>query len=44
MLKGLYRSAEPVSQFFKFYNDHAWPYNEFYDGWWGHNTLPEAEL
>ena len=18
-----------------------WPYNEFYDGWWGHDTLPK---
>ncbi len=26
--------------FFKFYND-QWPYNNSYDGWWGHDTLPK---
>ena len=30
----------PYHTFFKFYNEHNWPYNEFYDGWWGHDTLP----
>ena len=23
------------------FNKHEWPYNEFYEGWWGHNTLPK---
>ena len=31
----------PYRTFFKFHNEHAWPYNEFYDGWWGHDTLPK---
>ena len=31
----------PYRSFFKFNNEHAWPYNEFYDGWWDHNTLPK---
>ncbi|MDO4619652.1 MAG: glycoside hydrolase family 13 protein [Lachnospiraceae bacterium] len=40
--KGAYVDAEsPYRSFFKFNNTHAWPYNEFYDGWWGHNTLPK---
>ncbi len=31
----------PYNSFFKFNNEHNWPYNEFYDGWWGHDTLPK---
>ena len=31
----------PYHSFFKFNNEHAWPYNEFYEGWWGHATLPK---
>ena len=31
----------PYHTFFKFHNEHDWPYNEFYDGWWGHDTLPK---
>lgn len=39
---GAYVSKEsPYHTFFKFYNEHNWPYNEFYDGWWGHDTLPK---
>ena len=34
-------SESPYRSFFKFNNEHAWPYNEFYDGWWGYNTLPK---
>lgn len=30
----------PYRTFFKFYQD-AWPYNNSYDGWWGHDTLPK---
>ncbi len=26
---------------FKFYKDDAWPCNDSYDGWWGHDTLPK---
>ena len=40
--KGAYISADsPYRSFFKFNNEHDWPYNEFYDGWSGHNTLPK---
>ncbi len=31
----------PTGVFFKFNNEHNWPYNQFYDGWWGHDTLPK---
>lgn len=40
--KGAYISADsPYRNFFKFNYEHGWPYNEFYDGWWGHSTLPK---
>lgn len=40
--KGAYVSADsPYRTFFRFHNENDWPYNEFYDGWWGHNTLPK---
>jgi alpha-glucosidase len=40
--KGAYIDADsPYRTFFKFNNEHAWPYNEFYDGWWQHDTLPK---
>ncbi|MCR5295688.1 MAG: glycoside hydrolase family 13 protein [Lachnospiraceae bacterium] len=40
--KGAYVSKKsPYHSFFKFNNEHAWPYNEFYEGWWGHATLPK---
>lgn len=40
--KGAYVDGEsPYRSFFKFTNEHSWPYNEFYDGWWGHDTLPK---
>lgn len=39
---GAYVSGEsPYRSFFKFHNEHEWPYNSFYDGWWGHETLPK---
>lgn len=39
---GAYVSANsPYRSFFKFNNEHDWPYNPFYDGWWGHDTLPK---
>ena len=39
---GAYVDAKsPYRSFFKFDNEHAWPYNEFYEGWWGHPTLPK---
>ncbi|MDO4804544.1 MAG: glycoside hydrolase family 13 protein [Lachnospiraceae bacterium] len=40
--KGAFVDREsPYYTFFKFNNEHSWPYNEFYDGWWGHKTLPK---
>ena len=40
--KGAYVSADsPYRSFFKFHNEHEWPYNSFYEGWWGHDTLPK---
>ncbi len=38
---GAYVSKDsPYRTFFKFYED-KWPYNDAYDGWWGHSTLPK---
>ncbi|MCR4653943.1 MAG: glycoside hydrolase family 13 protein [Eubacterium sp.] len=31
----------PYHNYFSFREDGKWPYNEEYDGWWGHNTLPK---
>lgn len=31
----------PYRSFFKFHNEHDWPYNQCYEGWWGHDTLPK---
>ena len=40
--KGAYISGDsPYRSFFHFTNEHQWPYNGFYDGWWGHSTLPK---
>ena len=40
--KGAYVAADsPYRSFFRFQNEHEWPYNPFYDGWWGHDTLPK---
>ncbi len=40
--KGAFICADsPYRSFFKFNNEHSWPYNEFYDGWWGYETLPK---
>ena len=39
---GAYISAEsPYRTYFSFEDENAWPYNQSYDGWWGHNTLPK---
>lgn len=39
---GAYVSADsPYRTFFKFTEENSWPYNENYDGWWGHHTLPK---
>lgn len=40
--KGAYVSEiSPYRDFFRFHNEHEWPYNEYYDGWWDHKTLPK---
>ena len=35
--------SSPYHSFFKFREDALakWPYNDSYEGWWGHNTLPK---
>ena len=39
---GAYISAEsPYRSFFYFHDENAWPYNNSYDGWWTHETLPK---
>ncbi len=39
---GAYISEEsPFSDFFQFNDKKAWPYNNTYSGWWGHDTLPK---
>lgn len=40
--KGAYIEKEsPYHDYFKFFDENAWPYNHTYDGWWGHDTLPK---
>ncbi|MCD7954796.1 MAG: glycoside hydrolase family 13 protein [Lachnospiraceae bacterium] len=40
--KGAYVSEKsPYRSFFKFNNEHEWPYNSYYEGWWGYETLPK---
>ena len=40
--KGAYVDANsPYHNYFRFYDSEGWPYNEEYDGWWGHRTLPK---
>ena len=40
--KGAYVDKDsPYHDFFKFQDDYAWPYNQSYLGWWGHDTLPK---
>jgi alpha-glucosidase len=39
--KGAYINRDsPYRSFFRFKED-KWPYNNTYDGWWGHETLPK---
>ncbi len=39
--KGAYVAAEsPYHNYFSFHGG-QWPYNNSYDGWWGHDTLPK---
>ena len=40
--KGAYISQDSVyHDYFCFHDNHKWPYNGTYDGWWGHDTLPK---
>ncbi len=40
--EGAYISADsPYRRYFDFHNENSWPYNNAYDGWWGHDTLPK---
>ncbi|MCM1154810.1 MAG: glycoside hydrolase family 13 protein [Roseburia sp.] len=40
--KGAYVAQDsPYHDYFQFHNNHTWPYNSAYDGWWGHETLPK---
>ncbi|MCD7735779.1 MAG: alpha amylase N-terminal ig-like domain-containing protein [Lachnospiraceae bacterium] len=40
--KGAYVSADsPYRSFFRFNNEHEWPCNPYYEGWWGYDTLPK---
>ncbi len=40
--KGAFVSADsPYRNYFDFQDEEAWPYNESYDGWWEHATLPK---
>lgn len=39
--KGAFVSQDsPYRSYFKFWEE-TWPYNTYYDGWWGHDTLPK---
>jgi len=42
--KGAYVTKDsPYNKYFRFFDERkeAWPDNESFDGWWGHNTLPK---
>ena len=40
--KGAFVSEDsPYREFFQFEEESHWPYNDTYDGWWGHKTLPK---
>lgn len=40
--KGAYIEKDsPYHNYFQFNNNDAFPYNNTYDGWWGHDTLPK---
>jgi len=34
-------SSSPYYSYFHFHNKDGWPDNPYYDGWWGHETLPK---
>ena len=40
--KGAYISGDsPYKDYYRFNDKNRWPYNDSYDGWWGHDTLPK---
>lgn len=40
--KGAYIDKDsPYHNYFQFHDENKFPYNGFYDGWWGHDTLPK---
>ena len=40
--KGAFVSEDsPYRDFFHFEDRYHWPYNDSYNGWWGHDTLPK---
>lgn len=39
--KGAYLSEDSSYRSYFRFNKEQWPYNDEYDGWWGHNTLPK---
>lgn len=40
--KGAYvEEGSPYHNYFSFHHRDSWPYNQSYDGWWGHDTLPK---
>ncbi|MDD2972379.1 MAG: glycoside hydrolase family 13 protein [Lachnospiraceae bacterium] len=40
--KGAYVDGNsPYRKYFQWHNENSWPYNNSYDGWWGHDTLPK---
>ncbi len=43
--KGAYVDAgSPYRNYFQFHRQDVWPYNNTYDGWWGHDTLPKLNF
>ncbi|MCM1266674.1 MAG: glycoside hydrolase family 13 protein [Bacteroidales bacterium] len=42
--KGAYIAKDsPYHNYFRFHDEHKFPYNNTYDGWWGHDTLPKLD-
>ena len=43
--KGAYIAEDSeYHDYFQFLDNHKWPYNSSYDGWWGHDTLPKLNF
>lgn len=42
--KGAYIAKDsPYHNYFRFHDEHKFPFNNTYDGWWGHDTLPKLD-